>query len=252
VATRQWSSSSLLLLLGGIALAATPPNPDEQKTKAVTASRADGLTVDGAPTEAAWQNGPWYTGFIAAGSDELAPVQTRFAVRFDDSSLYLAAVAEEPQIGQLKRAETERGNKVFRDDCVEFMIDPTGDRVEYYHFAVNANGALYDAQRRQGGHVHSREWDSTAKAAGAVGAKSFSVELAVPFVELGLTPQSAKQAWAIQVARERHADGALELTSYMKCGGSFHVPDTYAPLTLQGADLGRFLWDPDPAICFGR
>ncbi|NCQ31355.1 MAG: hypothetical protein GW802_28780 [Armatimonadetes bacterium] len=241
--TRRRSAWGMLGIVASAAALHAQPNAAEQKAKAVTASRADGVAIDGALAEAAWQNGPWYTGFITAGRGDKAPVQTRFAVRFDDSFLYFAAVADEPEVAQLKRSETERGGKVFRDDCVEFMIDPTGDRVEYYHFVVNANGALYDAQRRQGGHAYSVEWDSTAEAAGAVGANSFSVELAVPFVELGLTPESAKQAWAIQVARERQAGGALELTSYMKCGGSFHVPDTYAPLTLPGADLSRFLWD---------
>jgi len=152
--TRRRSAWGMLGIVASAAALHAQPNAAEQKAKAVTASRADGVAIDGALAEAAWQNGPWYTGFITAGRGDKAPVQTRFAVRFDDSFLYFAAVADEPEVAQLKRSETERGGKVFRDDCVEFMIDPTGDRVEYYHFVVNANGALYDAQRRQGGHAY--------------------------------------------------------------------------------------------------
>lgn len=232
-----------LALLGTCAVSHAQPNPDERQAKAVTAIRADGIVVDGKPTEAAWRNGTWYTGFITAGTQDQAPAQTRFAVRFGDERLYFAAVADEPNLDKLLRAETGRDGKVFRNDCLELMVDPTGHRVEYYHFAVDANGQLYDAERRQGGHVYSAEWNASAVAAGAVGEQSFSVEVAIPLVELGLTPDSAKQPWAIQVARERHAGGRLELSSYMACGGSFHVPDTYAPLTLEGAELGRFLWD---------
>ena len=55
--------------------------------------------------------------------------------------------------------------------------------------------------------------------------------------------RSARQPWAIQVARERHATGKLELSAYVPSGGSFHVPSTYAPLRLLKADLTRFLWE---------
>ena len=89
----------------------------------------------------------------------------------------------------------------------------------------------------------SKEWDSTARVAAAVGGRAFSVEVGIPFVELGLAARSATQPWAIQVARERHAGGKLELSSYMRFGGSFHVPSTYAPLELKGADLRRYLWE---------
>ena len=218
-------------------------NAEEQRDKAVTAVRATDIVVDGQLLEPGWRDGPWYTGFTMAGSRERAEVQTRFAVRFDDANLYFGAAADEPNVAELRRGMEGRDVKVFRDDCVEFMVDPTGDRVEYYHFAVNVNGALYDARVMQGGHVMSKEWSCDANAAGSVGDNAFAVEIAVPFVELGLAPRSAEQPWAVQVTRERHAGGRLELSSYIDCGGSFHVPATYAPLTLAEADLRRFLWD---------
>lgn len=218
-------------------------NLEEQATKEVSASRGSGIVVDGVPQEPSWRAAKWHSGFTMAGAGELSPVQTRFAVCFDDTFLYLAAVADEPDPAAIRRQASERDTKIFRDDCIEFMVDPTGDRVEYYHFAVSASGALYDSQCRQGGHVASKEWDSSSRVMASVQENSFSVEMAIPFVELGLAPRSASQPWAIQVARERHAGGNLELSSYMGSGGSFHVPSTYAPLILKGAALGRFLWD---------
>lgn len=219
------------------------PNAGGQAGGAVTGVRGVGIVVDGSPAEPAWTEGPWYTGFTVAGSRNPAPVATRFAVRYDGPTLYLAAVMEEPRVADLRRTAVERDGRVWSDDCIEFMIDPTGDRVEYVHLAVNANGALYDAQVRQGGHVSSAEWDCTARAAASVGTGSWSVEVAVPIAELGLTSRSAAQPWAIQVGRERHAGGPLELSAYAPFGGSFHVPSAYAPLTLEGADLAQFLWD---------
>jgi len=244
---RHIQRPSLPVFAAGALLWAFPawgqPNADEQAAKAVTATKGAAIVVDGALTEAAWTGGPWHTGFTTAGSTAPAPVATRFAVRFDDGCLYLAAVMQEPRIADLKHVATGRDGRIWSDDCIEFMIDPTGDRVEYVHLAVNATGAIYDAQVRQGGHVSTREWDSTARAAAAIGADSWSVEIALPFPDLGLAPRSAQQAWAIQVGRERYATGTPELSAYVHSGGSFHVPSTYAPLTLQGADLTRFLWE---------
>lgn len=223
--------------------ALTQSNAAEQESRAVTAIATQELTVDGELSEPAWQAGPWYEGFTVVGSTDLASPDTRFAVRFDDSRLYVGVVAADPNVAAIRHAATSRDNAIFRDDCVEFMIDPTGDRVRYYHFAVSASGAFYDAERRQGGHVVSKEWDSSASVAARIDQQSFSVEVAIPLVELGLAAHSAMQPWAIQVARERHAGGKLELSSYIPCGGSFHVPATYASLTLRDAELTRFLWD---------
>ena len=213
-------------------------------SQAVDAPPARDIVIDGVLDEEAWRGGPWHSSFTAPGSGAAAAAATRFAVRHGEACLYLAAVMDEPLIADLKHAATARdGRDLWRDDCVEFMVDPTGDRVEYVHLAINANGALYDSQVRQGGHVATREWNSTAAVAASIGASSWSVEVALPFADLGLEARSARQPWAIQVARERHATGKLELSAYVPSGGSFHVPSTYAPLHLLEADLSRFLWE---------
>ncbi len=235
---------SVALALGAVcATAPAQPEAGLQQARRVIATRGSRFRIDGVPDEASWRSGQWYSGFTGVSSSRATAVQTRFAVRFDDSFLYLAAIADEPNVGAIRREAKVRDGGIFRDDCLEFMIDPTGDRVEYYHFAVSAGGAMYDSQCRQGGHVASKEWNSTARAAAAMRADGFSVELAIPFVELGLAPRSATRDWAIQVARERQAGGALELSAYMPFGGSFHVPSTYAPLALEGASPQRFLWE---------
>jgi hypothetical protein len=240
---RVFGLGCLAVGLGWGPAAGGQPNTEEQAAKAVTGTRGTGIVIDGNPTEGAWTTGPWHTGFTTAGSGAPAPVETRFAVRYDDTCLYLAAILQEPRIAELRTLASEHDGKVWSDDCIEFMIDPTGDRVEYVHLAVNAKGAIYDSQVRQGGHVSTSAWDSTAKAAGNVGTDAWSVEVAIPFTDLGLVPRSATQAWAIQVGRERYATGTIELSAYMRSGGSFHVPSTYAPLVLEGADLARFLWE---------
>ncbi len=208
----------------------------------VTAIKADTAPVlDGNLDDGVWQQGEWYTNFALLGEGQRpATAQTRFKVAFDAEKLYFAVECFEPNMDQLVGRATERDGKVHSDDCVEIMVDSTGDRVEYYHFTVNVLGTLYDAQLRQGGNVRSREWDCNWQAAVGQGQESWTVEAAIPFVELGLTGAS-RGDWALNVARERQA-GQKELSSFTEGRQGFHQPTSYAPLRLPGADLDRYMW----------
>lgn len=212
------------------------------QVQALHASEA--IVVDGDLSEPTWAEGPWYSHFsLLDRPDVQAEAQTRFKVRFDDGYLYLGVQMDEPSIGELKANVTERDGKVFSDDCVEVMVDPTGERTEYYHFAVNPRGALYDSQVRQAGSVQTSDWNCDARVAAKVGASGWSVELAIPLVELGMT-RASMGPWAINVTRERKA--RAELSSFSPMTGGFHQPSLYAALTLPGADLGRMLWEIKP------
>ncbi|MFW6437417.1 MAG: sugar-binding protein [Armatimonadota bacterium] len=198
-------------------------------------------TLDGRLDEQVWQQAEWYTGFTMLGeTQQHAEAQTQFAVAFDSANLYFGIKMQEPAMDELKADVTERDGKVHGDDCIEVMIDSTGDRTEYYHLSTNPIGTLYDSQLRQGGHVRALQWDCDWEAAVSLGEDFWSVEIAVPFVELGLTDASAGE-WALNVARERKA-GKRELSSFTTAPGGFHQPTYYAQLQLPGADLEQFMW----------
>lgn len=230
-------------LLAGVRVVADPAVAGPPVASPVGARRLGApLTLDGRLDEPDWQSGEWYGGFhVLNRPGEQAAAQTRFKVRFDAHRLYVGIEAEEPHPDQMRREVMERDGPASRDDCVEVMVDATGGRVEYYHFIVNGGGTLYDAQLRQGGHVRSSEWNSTAVAAAHVYEDRWSAELAVPLVELGITPASTG-AWAINVTRERRV-GGNELSTYAPMTGGFHQAALYARLRLEDADLSAFLWD---------
>ncbi|NSW54920.1 MAG: hypothetical protein HPY44_02810 [Armatimonadetes bacterium] len=230
--------ATIILLL--VCLAASPLLAQPQPVIALPAG--DAITIDGKLDDAAWQSGEWSSGFTMLDNPaQLAPVQTRFKVRHDASDVFVGAELDEPQIADLKAAETRRDGKVWSDDCLEVMLDPTGERVEYYHFMVNSLGTIYDAQMRQGGHVRSQEWDCGIQAAATLGDGKWFVEMQIPVVELGLTAAS-RGDWAINVTRARRGPGE-ELSTYSPLTGGFHQPSLYAALKMQDADFGAFLWE---------
>lgn len=198
-------------------------------------------TLDGRLDDAVWQQAEWYTGFTLLGDVETpARAQTQFAVAFDNSSLYFGIKCQEPGMSELRAEVTERDGKVHGDDCVEIMIDSTGDRTEYYHLTTNPIGTLYDSQMRQGGHVRALQWDCDWQAEVARGEDFWAVEVSVPIVQLELTDAS-RGDWALNVTRERKA-GKRELSSFTTAPGGFHQPTYYAQLQLPDADLDQFMW----------
>ena len=228
----------LLLAMVPVAIWAgeAPKPPKVVATRAAVAPKIDGRLDD-----AAWQAATWYGGFTLLDQVTVqANPQTRFKVLFDDSRLYFGIECAEPAIKDLHATVREHDGPVHRDDCVEIMLDPTGERVEYYHFTINPLGTRYDAELRQGGHVRSKEWNCDWVAQAHIGEQSWQVEAAIPFVELGLTGKSTG-AWALNVTRERQA-GQTQLSSFAPTTGGFHQPALYASLELPGATLSRYFW----------
>ena len=200
------------------------------------------VRVDGALDEDTWRSGEWSSGFhVLDRPGVAASAQTRFKVRFDEAHIYVGVVAEEPHMDEIQTLATQRDGRVWADDCVEVMVDATGERVEYYHFVVNTAGVIYDAELRQGGNVRSAEWNGTVRAAAVTGAEEWTAEIQIPVRELGLTAAS-RGDWALNVARERQAGGG-ELSTFAPLSGGFHQPVLYAGMQLPDANFERYLWE---------
>ncbi|MBT3346641.1 MAG: carbohydrate-binding family 9-like protein, partial [Gemmatimonadetes bacterium] len=204
------------------------------------------ITIDGRLDETTWQDAPFTTGLRAIDlGEELAAQQTRFAFRLDDEFLYLAVRAEEPEPDHLQTKATVRDGKVWQDDCIELMIDPSGQQVEYFHLVASASATVYDAWMRQGGHVRSVEWDADLQAATHIGQDHWSLEMAIPLIAIGPFAGSG-EAWVFNLSRSRRAGGKQQLSTFAALSGSFHQPTEYVPLQAQGVDLSAYRWQLSP------
>ncbi|MFO7898138.1 MAG: sugar-binding protein [Planctomycetota bacterium] len=114
-----------------------------------------------------------------------------------DRQIIIGMRMSEPNIKGLVHKVTRRDGPAYSDDSVEIFLLPSGRT--YYQFAVSAGGALYDSKGRG-----NKKWNSGAKHAVHIDKDGWSVELVIPFLDLGVG-KGAPRAWRANFYRTRHA-----------------------------------------------
>lgn len=216
----------------------------------VASSAQEAPVIDGYLDDAVWQQGEWNTGMRLLGKpDELAKQQTFFKISFNDKYFFLAARMMEPFPMKLKIEEFRRDGSIFEDDCFELMLDPYGERSEYYHFIVNAAGIQYDAKHGYEGRFLERNWDCDWISATKIGENEWTMEMAIPLSQLDLKKESTIK-WSFNVARQRYVEGK-ELSTYGPMIKKFHEAQNFNRLVLEGAHLEKFLWSIEGPYNYG-
>ncbi|MFC1597082.1 hypothetical protein ACFL5Q_03970 [Planctomycetota bacterium] len=210
--------------------------------ESLTADRiASAVKIDGVLDEGCWEGVAWRCGFRRLDDlDERASGDTRFALMCDDEFLYLGAEMSEREPAKLVALAGTRDGDVYRDDCIQFFLDPVRDDGDYFSFTVNGLGTLRDTKNLRVG------WNSDARAAARKSALSWTVELAIPLGDLELTPESVQEPWGANVARARRAGSRPELSTYAPVRGTFHQPGRFAPLDVPVESLGPYVWRLSP------
>jgi len=198
--------------------------------------------IDGKLDDPVWQGAEWCSGFSLLNKPEVTvQVQTHFKVAIDASNVYFAVRADETDMANQVKAIAQRDGRVYRDECIEIMIgaDPNGDR--YLHFVVNPLGAVFDEELFNEGNEANPAWDADGTVGVAQEPNAWTLELAVPIVDIGVTAKG-QGGWILNLARERRSGQVEELSSFVPLTGGFHQPKRYAALKLPQLDMSRFLW----------
>lgn len=182
--------------------------------------------VDGVLDDACWQQAPLVSGFTFYDKSELVEVQTSFRVVYDDRRVYFGVRCEEPSMDKLSPAATARDDgEVFRQEALEFFVDPTHDHVHYYQFGVGAAGSLYDSRRRD------TAWNSEAQVRVARGEAHWSLEFSIPWADLAIQPRVGAVI-GFNVCRDRYIGRRREWTNWSQTKANFHDPERFAHLVL--------------------
>ncbi len=210
--------------------------------------------IDGRLDDPIWQAVPVLGDFHLLGPGLRKPhFATRLRMCWDDTNLYLAFDAQDPDIWSDK---TGRDDFLWEDEVVEFYIDPDGDGRHYKEFEINPRNAVLDldiAHPTNGGvpledvkrflrwnakglrtavHVEGTLGDRTDKDRG------WQVEAAIPLASLvdsGAAPPRIGDAWRMQFFRIDRSAGLKkpDLAAWSPTR-LFHAPDRFGRVIFGG------------------
>ncbi|MFH1571108.1 MAG: carbohydrate-binding family 9-like protein, partial [Gemmatimonadota bacterium] len=99
------------------------------------------IEVDGRLDDAAWQQAPMTDAWRWLDTDEVARLDTRGQMVWDDEYLYFAFRTRDPDIWSTLQIRDE---PVFIEEDFEIFLDPDGDEFNYYEWQINPLGTVYD------------------------------------------------------------------------------------------------------------
>lgn len=192
----------------------TPKNYVVQHTDQV-------FNINGNLSEDAWKNAPWTSNFvdIEGNGKPLPTLQTRVKMLWNDSTLFIAAELQEPQIWA---TQTHHDDIIFKDNDFEIFINPDNNMHQYFEIEINAINKIFDLflpkPYRNGGDA-LMGWD-------AEGLKS-----GVEIVGTLNNPKDKDKGWTVEMA--------VPLKS-LRMGFPFRVPEEG---TLWRINFSRVEWD---------
>ncbi|NOY79894.1 MAG: hypothetical protein GXP31_02695 [Kiritimatiellaeota bacterium] len=210
--------------------------------------------IDGRLDDPIWKAVPILDDFHLLGPGLRKPHSaTRLRMCWDDTNLYLAFDAQDPDIWSDK---TGRDEFLWEGEVVEFYIDPDGDGKHYKEFEINPRNAVLDlniAQPTNGGVPlddvkRFLRWNAAGlKTAVRVDGtledrtdadRGWQVEAAIPFASLvdsGAAAPRVGDAWRVQFFRIDRSRGLKkpDLASWSPTR-LFHTPDRFGSVVFGG------------------
>jgi len=153
--------------------------------------------------------------------------RTTVQLGYDSENLYLAFVCHESRMDLLKTAWDhfeERDSAIWNDDCVEILLDPFNSEFDYYQILVNSAGVVADCR------TDDWLWNTKLRQGIQKMADRWTVELAIPFADLGYVPVGG-EIWRGNLCREEKP--AKELSAVYPSEGCFAIPARFGSLSFQ-------------------
>lgn len=195
-------------------------------------------TLDGRLDDPCYRQAARVTELVASsGSPYQHPRPTEVFVTYDAANWIVGFRCSDDPGHPLTVQKRERDGAVWEDDSIELMIAPPGDRPPFHHLIINALGDIYDEKWVRDAQGDGGRWDGAWNAAGlrtAVTADEknggYTVELVLPFKDLGDITPAAGQPWRMNFCRMRRMEGGRNAASEASSwGGSQHFQGIETP-----------------------
>ena len=143
------------------------------------------------------------------GADAGVPppgVYTRLYLEDRNDALVFKFVCGEPKtdalVAPVRKADD---SDIWRDNCVELFLNPSGDRRTFYHFMMNSSGSLTDSKGVKVGTgfpLADYKWNSGAKASAKVGKDCWTISVEIPKSAFG----EMRDRFPMEALRSRNVD----------------------------------------------
>jgi hypothetical protein len=164
-----------------------------------------------------------------------AEVKTQVKLLFDTKNIYIGAEVNEPKMNTITARFDQRDLAIHSDDCLEFVLKPSGSDKAFYHFAVNSIGTIYDSRNgkrnfdAKGIKVRTRHLQD-----------KWILEMSIPFADLKSIPPQAGSIWGARFCRERHNIKTEYSSIPTTPSGSFSAPAFLGKLSFKGSQKSKF------------
>jgi hypothetical protein len=171
------------------------------------------IKIDGYLNEEAWSQAAQINANIEVepGENIPAPVKTEVLIVYDNSNIYVAFKAFDPDPSQIRANLCGRDN-IWDDDWVLILFDTFNDERRCYDFGCNPLGIQADIIESVSGGGDS--WDAIWESDGRITEEGYTVEMAIPFSSLKFPRSEGEQIWGFDAVRSyprkvRHHIGAF-------------------------------------------
>ena len=204
---------------------------------------ADGsISIDGKLDEAGWKDASVF--YLSGLNGAPTEVCTKVRLLRDGKNLYVSYECEEPDMadGFLQKLSFDDPN-IWRNDCVEIFLDPSGKRQGYFQWMVSRNGDSADLRisRKDGVPSHDMKWNSGANVKTAGGKDFWIMEMAVPLASLGTVDEdniAANFTRSRMLKSNRKATVYYSWSPYVR---RYNDEGNYGCLTFKEASDGNML-----------
>ncbi|MEA3403030.1 MAG: sugar-binding protein [Armatimonadota bacterium] len=179
--------------------------------------------IDGSLDDACWSQALPLAPFQKLTRGTPAEHQSTGYLLWDRSRLYIGVQCQEPEMERIRATVTQRDGPVYSDDCIEiFLVPPHApllarfpEHRRYFHLIANSMGTRYD----EIGLEAPRTFDGQWRAAAARGESAWSLEVAVPFADFGVTVSDG-DVWRGNISRARWVE--KEYSTWAPLQRTFH------------------------------
>jgi hypothetical protein len=240
-------------LVGACKSDVAPPLPAQRPSLAAVPRLAVLQTtrsprLDGSLDDPAWDVAKTSGAFVETRSGDAAGMQASAKLLWDAQYLY---VGVEVNDAWLRASDRKRDAHLWKQDCVELMLDPDGDGKDYFEIQVSPRGVVfdtrYDARRipKPFGHL---DWDSQIRLGvsprGEIDDRAadagYTVEMAIPWQAFSLQGKPVRSPaigdqWRANLYVMDLGAARQQAAAWSALGiGDFHVLSRFGILAFEG------------------